>query len=355
MVDWEWASDPLTVALFVHLLLMANSDEGWRWRGMEFKAGQLVTSVAALSQNTGLTVKQVRNRLEQLEQSGELQVETHTKYSVISINRYNEYQFLENQGANKGQTELADCESVEQLDAPLRGKQRANEGQTKSAILGKQRANTIALKSEDLAQLIELLGQTKGKQKGNIQEYIYNYIFNILSKEDIELINNINNNTQEKREKNKIKKEQKEKNEPSEPTQAPEAADAPATESKPKEYTTAQLEEMFEEFRKAYRGSKRGLTVELENLKKKNPTDWRKIIPLLMPALQRMEAWREQEAARAGGFVPQYAMLQTWLNQKRWTVEYPITVQQEEAQEPKEAKPSSEDYAWDGGFGGCDV
>ena len=78
---------------------------------------------------------------------------------------------------------------------------------------------------------------------------------------------------------------------------------------------------MFEAFRKAYNGTKRGFKVEFDNFKKKHQQDWKEIVPLLMPALERMEASRAEAAAK-GQFVPQYAMLQTWLNQSRWTMEY---------------------------------
>ena len=88
-------------------------------------------------------------------------------------------------------------------------------------------------------------------------------------------------------------------------------------------YTTSELEQLFEDFRKAYKGTKRGFKVEFDNFKRKHQNDWREIVPQLMPALERMEAWRAQQKA-AGTFVPQYAMLQTWLNQSRWTTEYEI-------------------------------
>lgn len=81
---------------------------------------------------------------------------------------------------------------------------------------------------------------------------------------------------------------------------------------------------MFESFRKAYKGTKRGFNVEFENFKKKHQSDWKEIVPKLMPALENMEAWRKEQQ-QAGQFVPPYAMLQTWLNQQRWTTEYELT------------------------------
>lgn len=82
------------------------------------------------------------------------------------------------------------------------------------------------------------------------------------------------------------------------------------------------LELQFETFRKQYPGIKRGFKVEFDNFKKKNPNSWRDIIPLLMPALQRLIDWRQRNQA-AGGFVPSFKHLSTWINQRCWTEEFP--------------------------------
>lgn len=76
ILDWEWSDEPAMVALFVHLLLMANSDEGWKYRGVTLKAGQLITSIANLSKATGITIKALRTRLERLVSTGEISVES---------------------------------------------------------------------------------------------------------------------------------------------------------------------------------------------------------------------------------------------------------------------------------------
>lgn len=113
---------------------------------------------------------------------------------------------------------------------------------------------------------------------------------------------------------------------------------------------------MFNQFRQAYKGTKRGLKVELENFKKKY-SNWREIVPCLMPALEREIAWREQMQA-AGQFVPQWAYLQTWINQARWENEFEAVqpakggvaqyAQQAQTQQP----PSDDEYG--GSFGGVD-
>ena len=88
-----------------------------------------------------------------------------------------------------------------------------------------------------------------------------------------------------------------------------------------------ELAKEFELFRKAYPGSKRSLEVELANLKRKFPQNWREIIPQLRPALERLlEYHRGIAEARSRGarvFAPNFANLSTWLNNCRWQDEYP--------------------------------
>lgn len=80
------------------------------------------------------------------------------------------------------------------------------------------------------------------------------------------------------------------------------------------------LELEFEKFRKLYKGTKRGHDTELKVLKKHK--DWREVIPQLVPLYEGQLLWREK-AKKAGIFVPEHAHLQTWLNQRRWEVEFP--------------------------------
>jgi hypothetical protein len=82
------------------------------------------------------------------------------------------------------------------------------------------------------------------------------------------------------------------------------------------------LKKEFEKFKNAYNGTKRGLDTEFDNFKKKN-SNYQEIIPLLMPALEKLNAWRE-EKRKQGGFVPEIPHLQTWINQRRWEAELEV-------------------------------
>lgn len=69
MTEWEWYRDVPTKVLFVHCIFRAN----WRIsqsKGTKIKRGQFVTSLAKLSEETGLTIRQTRTALEHLEMTG---------------------------------------------------------------------------------------------------------------------------------------------------------------------------------------------------------------------------------------------------------------------------------------------
>ena len=123
------------------------------------------------------------------------------------------------------------------------------------------------------------------------------------TKEKEDIYNNINNNISLQTNNNKEKKANKKK----------------------KVFT--QSEQQFEDFRLHYPGIKRGFQIEFDNFKKKHP-NWQDILPLLIPAVDRLIAYREQCRAR-GQFAAEYPHLQTWLNQSRWEIEYPDVTQQQ--------------------------
>lgn len=77
---------------------------------------------------------------------------------------------------------------------------------------------------------------------------------------------------------------------------------------------------IFEDFRKAYQGTKRGLDVEFKNFKSKNK-DYADVVHLLLPSFNR-ELMHRKRLEERNEFVPPFANLSTWINQKRWTQEF---------------------------------
>lgn len=89
--DWEWYSKPTTFNLFMHLLIEANH-EAKMWHGVCVEAGQVLTSLASLSELTGLSVRQIRTALSDMKTTGELTIKTTNKYSLITLCKYVSYQ-----------------------------------------------------------------------------------------------------------------------------------------------------------------------------------------------------------------------------------------------------------------------
>lgn len=99
--------------LFLHCLVKAN----WcnkKWKGITVERSTFITSLSKLSDETGLTVKEVRGALDRLQKTGELKLNTPEKnkkgkpYTLVKVCNYNTYQsnpYSEGKdGAQKGQT-----------------------------------------------------------------------------------------------------------------------------------------------------------------------------------------------------------------------------------------------------------
>ncbi len=91
MMEWQWYSDTKTKIVFIHLLLSATHKET-TYRKVTLKPGQVATSIRRISEETGLTIKQVRGALDNLKWSGEVASKRANKFSVITIEKWGMYQ-----------------------------------------------------------------------------------------------------------------------------------------------------------------------------------------------------------------------------------------------------------------------
>lgn len=96
LIDWEWYKNINTKVLFIHMLLKANWKDG-RFEGKIIPRGSFVSSLSKLSDETDLTIREVRTAISHLENSGELTSKRHSKYSVFTIKNYDLYQGSDNQ------------------------------------------------------------------------------------------------------------------------------------------------------------------------------------------------------------------------------------------------------------------
>jgi len=104
LLDWPYHSDTKMMSLWVHILLMAAfSDHDWK--GNHICRGQVVTSLSELARMVGISVEEVRNRLDTLERTGEItrsRTNSETrKRTIITVCKYADYQGVK-QGKKQG-------------------------------------------------------------------------------------------------------------------------------------------------------------------------------------------------------------------------------------------------------------
>ena len=114
LLKWEWYDDPNTKVLFLHCLLKANYQET-RWHGVSLEPGQFITSLPKLAEELNLSIKQVRVALDHLKQSGEVADKGQTKYRIITVLKWDEYQGQGRQRADKGQTKGRQGAAVKEI------------------------------------------------------------------------------------------------------------------------------------------------------------------------------------------------------------------------------------------------
>ena len=90
-LEWEWKQDKNCFLLFIHLLLVACF-KNTRWAGRELLAGQYICTIRRLAAETGLTENEVRGAMRKLKKTGEINIESTNKFTVVTIVNYSFYQ-----------------------------------------------------------------------------------------------------------------------------------------------------------------------------------------------------------------------------------------------------------------------
>ena len=132
-LEWEWYSETNMVRLFLHLLLKANFEDK-RWRGIVIRRGQLVTSISNLHTETRLSERAVRTCLDRLVKTGEIDKQTTSQFSIITICKYEEYQQVED-----GKRQTNDRQATNERQAS--DKRTTNERQQHKNIRSKEIKN----------------------------------------------------------------------------------------------------------------------------------------------------------------------------------------------------------------------
>lgn len=144
MVDWEWYRNVNTCHLFVYCIFAANWRDG-RFEGVEVPRGSFVTSYARLSEATGLSIQNVRTALKHLKITGELTVNQHSKFSVITVKNYSLYQISNSQLTGDQQATNRQLTTIEE-----RKKERREESITDT---------TVSVRPSEAGRIIERWNQ----------------------------------------------------------------------------------------------------------------------------------------------------------------------------------------------------
>lgn len=91
LLEWGWYKDANTMRLFIHCLLKANWKDG-NFKGNKIDRGSFVTSLASLSEDLELSVKQIRVSLNKLIRTSEVASKSTNKYRIITVKNYDKFQ-----------------------------------------------------------------------------------------------------------------------------------------------------------------------------------------------------------------------------------------------------------------------
>lgn len=91
LVDWEWYDSYPEFKLFMHLLLTVNHSDSY-WHGECIERGSRVTSLSSLSNETGLSIQQLRTAIRNLKSTNEITSISRSKNTLFIVLNYDKYQ-----------------------------------------------------------------------------------------------------------------------------------------------------------------------------------------------------------------------------------------------------------------------
>ena len=96
ITQWRWYHDANTFRVFFHLIITANYEDK-DFETITIKRGERVISYPKLAVELGLSERNVRTAIKHLKDTGEVTVKSHSKFSIVTINNYNQYQSYDRQ------------------------------------------------------------------------------------------------------------------------------------------------------------------------------------------------------------------------------------------------------------------
>ena len=102
ITEWEWYDDYPCFKLFTHLLLTCNYKPS-KYQGYDIPIGAKACGYPKLSEQTGLTIQQLRTAIKKLKSTNEVTVKITPKFSIISITKWDKYQESNSQSTGEQQ------------------------------------------------------------------------------------------------------------------------------------------------------------------------------------------------------------------------------------------------------------
>ena len=144
--DWEWYKAPNTRHLFEHLICRANVTAK-RFKGTQLHRGELVTSIGHLSDQTGLSMNQVRTSLKNLESTGEIICTRTNRWTKVKVVNYNKYQGVKCDSSND--LDIADSKQITLIqhsdNIPITTKKECKEVKKKKNLITQEKSAKILL------------------------------------------------------------------------------------------------------------------------------------------------------------------------------------------------------------------
>jgi len=102
--DWQWKTEPLTLAVFVHLLTNA-AFKAHTWKNIELQPGQLLIGREQIAIATGVSEQSVRTALTRLKSTNSITVESTSQGSLVTVIKWAMYQHTDETSTSESTSE----------------------------------------------------------------------------------------------------------------------------------------------------------------------------------------------------------------------------------------------------------
>ena len=124
ITEWGWYKDPITKAVFLHLLLTANYRER-EYMGRKILPGQTVVGRKELAMQLGISEQSVRTALNHLKSTNEITIKSTNRFSIVTVVNWEKYQLRDDELTSKSTSQLTNNQPTtnQQLTTPKERKE----------------------------------------------------------------------------------------------------------------------------------------------------------------------------------------------------------------------------------------